>query len=146
MPVNVYLAGPLFSTAEKRFNAALKAALIQLASDNEYVLPQEYGDSIAGHPDFLELAFQSCRDAVRNCDVVVAVLDGEDADSGTCIELGIAYANGKKLIGIRTDSRPGEDRGTNLMVARVLDHLLHMPDADVDALARAIVPLLERKP
>ena len=37
--------------------------------------------------------------------LIVALLDGQDADSGTCIELGYAYAKGKKILGIITDFR-----------------------------------------
>ena len=140
--MNVYLAGPLFSTAEKQFNSALKAALARLDPKSNYILPQEFADSIADHPAFFELVFQNCVKEVRNCDVVVALLDGADVDSGTCIELGIGFALHKRLIGVRTDSRPGEDQGMNLMVTRALDELLQLPEADVETLAREITSVL----
>ena len=37
--------------------------------------------------------------------VVVALLDGPDVDSGTAVEMGYAYAKGKKIFGLLTDFR-----------------------------------------
>ncbi len=53
--------------------------------------------------------------------IVVALLDGQDVDSGTCIELGYAYAKGKKIFGLLTDFRAyhtadPEPHRPNLMV------------------------------
>ena len=44
-------------------------------------------------------------DAIKNADMVVAVIDGADADSGTSWEMGYASALGKKVIALRTDFR-----------------------------------------
>ena len=49
--------------------------------------------------------------------MVLAVLDGADADSGTCWECGYSYAKGKPVIGLRTDFRnSGDTRGFNAMI------------------------------
>ena len=58
-------------------------------------------------------------DAINRCDAVVAILDGADADSGTCVEMTYAKGKGKLVIGVRTDFRRGEDRGLNLMVSAI---------------------------
>lgn len=42
-------------------------------------------------------------------DVLVAVLDGPDVDSGTASEIGFAYGLGKTIIGLRTDFRLAAD-------------------------------------
>lgn len=47
--------------------------------------------------------------AIRNCDVLAAVLDGSDVDSGTASEIGFAAALGKKVYGLRTDFRLSSD-------------------------------------
>ena len=47
-------------------------------------------------------------DAINHCDAVVAILDGADVDSGTCIEMGYAKAKGKLVVGVRTDFRAGK--------------------------------------
>ena len=36
------------------------------------------------------------------------VLDGRIPDEGACVELGIAYANGKRCYGVKTDARSVE--------------------------------------
>lgn len=51
-----------------------------------------------------------------NSDIVVAVLDGVDVDSGTAWEIGYAYAKEKPVIGLRTDFRSLSDGVVNLMV------------------------------
>ena len=63
-------------------------------------------------------------DAINHSDAVVAILDGADSDSGTCIEIGYAKAKGKLIVGVRTDFRAGEDRGLNLMVSNICSHLI----------------------
>ena len=57
--------------------------------------------------------------AIRKCDVIVAVLDGADVDSGTASEIGFAYALGKRIYGYRGDfRRAGDNEGSivNLQV------------------------------
>lgn len=57
--------------------------------------------------------------AIRECDVIVAVLDGADVDSGTASEIGFAYALGKRIYGYRGDfRRAGDNEGSivNLQV------------------------------
>ena len=50
-----------------------------------------------------EYIFMKCVEGVDASDLVVAVLDGVDVDSGTAWEIGYAYAKGKPVIGLRTD-------------------------------------------
>lgn len=57
--------------------------------------------------------------AIRRADLVVAVLDGVDVDSGTASEIGFAYGLGKPVWGLRTDFRlAGDNLGSivNLQV------------------------------
>ena len=42
---------------------------------------------------------------INKSDIMIAVLDGTDVDSGVAAEIGFAYANGKKIIGYRGDFR-----------------------------------------
>ena len=58
-----------------------------------------------------------CLETMDSADIVVAMLDGADSDSGTAFELGYALARGKKIIGVRTDFRQSQDRGVNLMLS-----------------------------
>jgi len=43
--------------------------------------------------------------SIRECDSVVAVLDGQEIDSGVAAEVGFAYGIGKRILGYRSDLR-----------------------------------------
>jgi nucleoside 2-deoxyribosyltransferase len=59
------------------------------------------------------------KQALDACDIVVAVIDGADADSGTAWEMGYAFAKGKPVIALRTDFRKaGNHEQVNLMLER----------------------------
>jgi nucleoside 2-deoxyribosyltransferase len=94
--------------------------------------------------------FRLCVQGVVECDALVAVLDGADADSGTAFEVGYAHALGKPIVGVRTDYRPQQERGTNLMLARACRAFVRRPAFDenldglVAELARKLARLLAR--
>lgn len=48
-------------------------------------------------------------DGIRGADIVFAVLDGAEVDSGTASEVGFGSALGKKCYGLRTDMRDSGD-------------------------------------
>jgi nucleoside 2-deoxyribosyltransferase len=80
---------------------------------------------------------------IEEADVVVAVLDGPDGDSGTAWECGYAYARSKPLLGVRTDLRAGsEDDGMNLMLRRSVSAVVRTSSEDLGALARELVAAL----
>jgi nucleoside 2-deoxyribosyltransferase len=97
--VHIYLAGSLFTIAERDFNASLGKALRELGY--RVFLPQE------GEPRELtaEAIFSMDVSGIDEADVVVAILDGPDLDSGTSWECGYAYAKGKPIVAVRTDFR-----------------------------------------
>jgi len=47
--------------------------------------------------------------ALRECDAMIAVLDGQEVDSGVAAEVGFAYALGKRVLGYRGDFRLSGD-------------------------------------
>jgi len=101
--MKIYLAGPLFTTAERLFNQELARRL--RASGHEVWLPQEHEEVV------LEHVFQSCVEGILWSDVVVACMDGPDPDSGTCAECGFAYRK-RPIVAYRTDFRAGGDGGS----------------------------------
>ena len=112
----IYLAAPLFSEAEREFNAKIAGIL----REKKYVvhLPQEVGDDSSTR-DEAETGriFEYNLKALDECDIVVAVVDGADADSGTAWEIGYAYAMKKRVILLRTDfRRVGRSEAVNLML------------------------------
>lgn len=112
----IYLAGPLFSRAELEYNLKLKDMLLN--NGFSVFLPQEDAEDSALERESQnqEYIFMKCVEGVDASDLVVAVLDGVDVDSGTAWEIGYAYAKGKPVIGLRTDFRELADGIVNLMV------------------------------
>jgi nucleoside 2-deoxyribosyltransferase len=143
----VYLAGPLFTQAERQWNLDLAKGLSQ--NGLEMLVPQVLAERyITEHGGFDPAAlFGLAADSVRSADVVVAILDGADPDSGTAFECAIAWSRGIPVIGLRTDFRKGGDGvgNVNLMLSAscremvYVDSLMHGATQDVvDRLVPAI--------
>jgi len=97
--MRIYLAGPLFTAAERMFNASLRAELVRLG--HEVWLPQDHERA----RQTAKQIFEADVKAIDNADVVVANMDGPDPDSGTCWECGYAYGIGKPRVLFRSDFR-----------------------------------------
>ena len=140
----IYLAGPVFTLAERRFNEELAGELERLCPSLQVFLPQRYDKEFQGVPDFSRRMFACLMGALDSCEVVVAVLDGPDADSGTSFEMGYARGRGKRVIGVRTDFRGGEDHGLNLMLSNACSELIIEPSttATPGTVAERIVGIL----
>jgi nucleoside 2-deoxyribosyltransferase/predicted secreted protein len=113
---HVYLAAPLFSEAERDFNRKLFDILT--SHHFQVYLPQEAGDDTCSrsHEVHGEIYQKHVR-ALHSVDVVVAVVDGADADSGTAWEMGYAFGIRKPVIALRTDFRmAGRCEHVNLMI------------------------------
>lgn len=142
--MNIYFAGPLFTLAERRFNEELAAQVRRLMPSVEIFFPQDCDHQLKGQPDFAQRLYGMLIEAVDRCDAVVAILDGPDSDSGTCVEIGYARAKGKPVIGVRTDFRDGEIHGINVMSAGACTALvkLHSTEGSLDEVADKIVEKL----
>jgi len=149
--MQIYLAGPLFTQAERAWNRRLAAALA--AAGHDVFLPQEAVTAIT--PPEADAIFRLDVGGVRAAGAVVAVLDGADADSGTAFECGLAYALGTPIVAVRTDFRgggdalPGQRLATiNLMLSQAAAAVVHLPDpaASLDDLAGAVIAALGRLP
>jgi len=113
----VYLAAPLFSEAECDFNRKLKGELKSLGF--KVFLPQEDSNNVHDMTNRQKIIFNKNLTGIENSDLIVAVIDGADVDSGTAWEIGYAFAKGKPVIGLRTDFRTLGIEGTvNLMIER----------------------------
>jgi nucleoside 2-deoxyribosyltransferase len=134
--VLIYLAGPLFSEAERRFNLELTHRLEGIGFD--VFLPQRDGVERDRAPydtmtpeERRHAMFHLDRTRILDADVFVFVLDGRIPDEGACVELGIAYCqkylqNEKKLlVGLHTDTRAAFIGGRlNPMVRIPLDYVV----------------------
>ena len=125
----VYVAGPLFSEAERQFLEQIVSRLsatAELDPLKDFFLPHRDGGELGKGPNRLDI-FNLDIQHINKAGIVVALLDGQDVDSGTCIELGYAYASKKKIFGIITDFRAyctndSEPHRPNLMVWGVCEN------------------------
>lgn len=106
----VYIAGPLFSHAELEFNEKVDTYLRNLGF--ETFLPQRDGYLLANlmaqyssKQEAIDVIFYKDIEEIKNCDIVLFVLDGRVPDEGACVEVGLAYAYAKECIGFKSDSR-----------------------------------------
>lgn len=112
----IYLASPLFSEGERRYNTYL-AEVLRKNFFSVY-LPQEFDDTAEARGKNRErMIYDKNLSELKNADIVVGVIDGSDVDSGTSWEMGYAFASGKRVIALRTDFRKfsGNER-VNLML------------------------------
>ena len=106
--MKIFIAGPLFSQAEREFNLKVDKFLRKHGFDT--FLPQrEVGElwkriRKRGREAYRAIYEEDLR-GLEGADTVVAILDGPDVDSGTAFEVGYACARGKPVIGIKTDMR-----------------------------------------
>jgi Nucleoside 2-deoxyribosyltransferase len=106
----VYIAGPLFSHAELEFNKKIDTYIQSLGF--ETFLPQRDGylltdliPQYSNKQQAIDTIFYKDIEEIKNCDVVLLVLDGRVPDEGACVEVGLAYAYNKECIGFKSDSR-----------------------------------------
>jgi nucleoside 2-deoxyribosyltransferase len=132
----IYLAGPLFSQAERDFNLMLRDKLVGMGFS--VFLPQEDGeDNIYNRvEDKQRIIFENDVRGVDTSDIVLAVLDGgSDVDSGTAWEMGYAYAKGIPVLGLKTDFRTfGEEGIVNLMMEMAIEAL----ERDVESILKVL--------
>jgi nucleoside 2-deoxyribosyltransferase len=137
--MKIYLAGPLgFSQAGRAFYAAdivrkiadlghvpldpwsdtappgidrrLAAEIVQIAADIKAAEALRYGPAKRDTWRALNIRIGAKNSALIDaCDMVFAVLDGTDVDSGTAAEIGYAFAKGKPILGYRGDFRLSAD-------------------------------------
>jgi nucleoside 2-deoxyribosyltransferase len=128
----LYLAGPLFSDAERAFNVFVRNKLLRHAS---VFLPQEDGELLTtllkagmGHFRASRRIFKTDLAAINKCDAIVAILDGRAVDEGVAFELGVAFGLGKLRVGLQTDPRRLLPSGNNPMIDCALDKIFRKVD------------------
>jgi len=104
--MKAYLANGLFSLGDRLVNERLAAAIRQAVPNIELYVPQE-NDAIndkSAYADSLAIA-QADLEMLQNSDVLVAVLDGVEIDSGVAAEIGAFSMLNRPIIGVFTDVR-----------------------------------------
>lgn len=136
--MRIYCAGPIFTHAQRDWLRRLGQRL--RAEGHDAFVPAEVED------DFHDTA-KPMRDKERSAvfeanlakltaaQLVVACLDGPDADAGTGWEVGFAFARRIPVLGYRTDYRSaGREGAVNLMLERACAQFLWVPSATQEAL------------
>lgn len=102
--MRLYIAGPLFNTHERAYLEQIAQALE--AAGYGTFLPHRDAGLLDGTGTLdRQRLFRADITALESCDACVALLTGADHDSGTCGELGYAFARGKPCFGITDDRR-----------------------------------------
>ncbi len=106
--IKIFIAGPLFSQAEREFNLKVdrflkKHGFETFLSQRDVGLLWEHVRK-RGRRAYRAIYKGDLR-GLEGADAVVAILDGPDVDSGTAFEVGYACAKGKPVIGLKTDMR-----------------------------------------
>jgi nucleoside 2-deoxyribosyltransferase len=133
----IYLASPLgFSPEFRSYRERIKARLVQLGYDvlDPWAQPfskaireasgiEDYHERIAAFTHLSKEIGVTNEKAIRECDILLAVLDGAEVDSGTGAEVGFAVGMGKRCFGLRTDWRDSGEFGlpVNLQVLHFLN-------------------------
>jgi nucleoside 2-deoxyribosyltransferase len=145
----IYLAAPVFSQVERQYNRRLAERLEARLPRCQVILPQDFRVGPEGAPfnDRRHLAgiHRRCIESLRGADLLLAILDGADADSGVAYEVGYARALGKPVLGLRTDYRQSQVKGLNVMLAEGCSEVLcHFSfNEKLDSLVEALLPRIE---
>jgi nucleoside 2-deoxyribosyltransferase len=144
MEITIYFAAPLFTQAERFWNIKLAEALTRKGPNLKIILPQQISLQAKIGEDYnFNRLFNICIQGIEICDVILAVLDGADSDSGTCFECGYGFAKGKRLIGVRTDLRKGEDQDLNAMLSQSCEIIsfgaINDTEEDIDKIADMLI-------
>lgn len=124
MTARVYLAGPLgFSEAGRDFH---HQAVIPLFKKLSYEILDPWSQTQPGEIEaitaitveaqrkaawikFNQRIAAKNQELIDRADLLFAVLDGQDVDSGTAAEIGYAFARQKRILGYRGDFRLAAD-------------------------------------
>jgi len=127
----VYVAGPLFNSHERWYLERVAEAL-EAAGYRTFLPQRDAGLVKPDHPEERYRIFHTDIEALKACDLCVALLTGADHDSGTSAELGYLYALGKPCIGISDDKRAHLNTiiwgicDYGKQIVRTMDELLEM--------------------
>jgi nucleoside 2-deoxyribosyltransferase len=111
---HVYIAGPLFTPAERTLLEELAGA-IEAAGFVTY-LPHRDGGLAAADRRNTRAFYDADIRGLDACGVIIAVLNGADVDSGTAFEIGYGVARGVPVLGLYEDLRVSAPHDFNVMI------------------------------
>lgn len=99
----IYIAGPLFTPGDRIYLEEIDH-LCKKCGYKTYLPHRDAGLVPADGSSTLPF-FEKDKKNLDNAEIILAVLNGNDVDSGTAWELGYAFAKNKILLGIYEDTR-----------------------------------------
>ena len=124
-PPRTYVASPLgFTEAGRAYYATTflptLAEVVAVVDPWALTSPEEVAElqAVGRHTELNSRIGARNEEAIRSCTRLVAVLDGQEPDAGTCAEVGFAAGLGLRIDGLRTDWRQAGEAGAlvNLQV------------------------------
>lgn len=104
--MKAYLANGLFGMADRLFNTIIATSIRKEIKGVELYVPQE-NDAIndkSAYADSITIAGADM-DKLEESDILIAVIDGVEIDSGVAAEIGAFYMTGKPIFALYTDVR-----------------------------------------
>ena len=130
----IYIAGPLFNVHEKKYLEDIAEVLE--GADFDCFLPHR--DQTGIDPEELknndmsqatkDIIFQTDIEALEAADLVVALVTGQDIDSGTASEIGFMYANNKPVLAITAEERRYRNLFTEGMFTSSVSNVVELLD------------------
>ncbi|MCE8428006.1 MAG: nucleoside 2-deoxyribosyltransferase [Candidatus Methanoperedens sp.] len=144
MKKKVYIAGPLFSESELEFNRRMNEFLNNLGFNT--FLPQEDGHLLSElkeegfeKENAIQMIFQKDLKEIKDCDILVFIMDGRVPDEGACIEIGLAYAYEKECFGLKTDSRSLMSNMDNPLIIGALKGRIAKSFPELESLLKSFI-------
>ena len=137
--MKLYFAGPLFSSAERDWNANVAANL--RAAGHEVYLAQENEPGKSASEIFaVDVG------GIDWSEALIAIMDGPDPDSGTAWEVGYAYGKGKPVVLVRSDIRKTSSGGAgyNAMLAESATLRVDLTAGSIDDISAAVLAALRQ--
>ena len=106
----IYIASPLFSDMEKQYINNIVDIIsekLELKSHDDFYIPHRDNK----YNEWEAKIYNTNMENLNNCDIMVAILDGKDIDSGTAFEIGYFAAQNKPVLGLLTDKRSYDKDG-----------------------------------
>ena len=133
---NIYVAGPLFNAHERNYLELIASELegngykCFLPHRDQSGIDESELEGTNLSQDTKDKIFNADLTALKKADLTVALVTGQDIDSGTAAEIGFTYANNRPIIAITAYER----RFRNLFV----DEMISKTVNDIDELLPAI--------
>jgi len=125
----IYIAAPLFSEMERDYIDKIVDIIskkLNLNQQNDFFIPHRNNEYT-----WESKIYQTNIENLNQCDMMIAILDGKDVDSGTAFEIGYFTSQDKPIFGLLTDKRSYNEDGNlnlklNIMILESLN--LHISD------------------